>query len=241
VEPPDEDLAVDLDENDRLELTFDDASAAQAPAGASVRAGVPGAAEGNFAIVGAGTDTFQFQGETPIVVSALATPAGNIMECVNRLVQERDEARAQCVRLAHEFGRVRDQLTERLFEVARLQKKADRLRTVRAERDQLNAERTMLAREAAQLQARMIETQVALVEVGAELDECRERLSTEREEWQQQRLRLVEEAEHQLSRLRSQTEAEGHPAERRHQAEIDRLRAALEEAETQECVPLSGG
>ena len=65
-------------------------------------------------------------------------------------------------------------------EVARLQKKADRLKAVRAERDQLNAERTMLAREATQLQARMVETQVALVEVGAELDECRERLSTER-------------------------------------------------------------
>ena len=27
----------------------------------------------------------------------------------------------------------------------------------------------------------------------------------------------------------------------RHQAEIDRLRAALEEAETQECMPLRGG
>ncbi len=222
VEPPDEELAADTDESDRLEVRFEDASAAQAPIGPSVREGVLGVTEGKFEIVGTGTDMFQFQGEMPIIASARAMPAANIVECVNRLARERDEAQAQCARLAHEVDRVRDKLAERLHEVARLQKKADRLRTVRAERDQLNAERTMLAREATQLQARMVEAQVALVEVGAELDECRERLSTERQDWQDQRRQLIEEGE-------------------RHQAEIDRLRAALEEAETQECLPLIGG
>jgi len=220
VEPPDEELAADTDENDRLELRFEDASVAQTPAGASVREGGLGVTEAKFEIVGTGTDMFQFEGEMPIAASARAAPAANIVECVNRLVQERDEARAQCTRLAHEVDRVRDKLAERLHEVARLQKKADRLKAVRAERDQLNAERTMLTREATQLQARMVEAQVALVEVGAELDECRERLSAERQDWQRERHQLIEEGE-------------------RHQAEIDRLRAALEDAEIRECAPLS--
>ena len=74
MEPPDEELAADIDENDRLELRFEDASVAQAPTGASVREGVLGVTEGKFEIVGTGTDTFQFQGEMPIVASARQRP-----------------------------------------------------------------------------------------------------------------------------------------------------------------------
>jgi hypothetical protein len=220
VEPPDEELAGDTIENDRIELKFNDAPVTGTSADPAVRDGVIGVTQGKLEIFGTGTDTFHFQGEMPIVTSTLATPASNIVECVNRLVQERDETQARCARLAHEVARVREKLEERLHEVARLQKKADRLKAVRAERDQLNAERTMLAREATQLQARMVEAQVALVETGAELDECRERLSAERQVWEAERRQLVEEGE-------------------RHQAEISRLRAALECAETRECAPLS--
>ncbi len=240
VEPPDEDLAADLDENDRLELRFEDASVVDAPLGATVRQEMVGATEGKFEIAGAGTDTFRFQGEMPIVASASAMPSTAIVEWVNRLVQERDEAQAHCARLAQEVSRVREHLSERLSEVARLRKSADRLKVVRAERDQLNAERTMLAREAAQLQARMVETQVALVDVGAELDECRERLAIEREEWQQERQQLIEDAEQELSRLRRNAEAGGRNGELRHQVEIDQLRT-LEDAEIRECAPINGG
>jgi len=237
VAPPDGELAATLDDNDTLELRFEDATSVDAQSGATIREGVLGVTEGRFEIAGTGTDTFQFQGEIPIVASALATSPAHILECVNRLVRERDEARAQCARLVHEVDHVRKQMAERLSEVARLRKSADRLKTVRAERDQLNAERAMLAREATQLQARMVETQVALVEVEAELDDCRQLLSAERQEWQQQRLELIEEAEHQRSRLRSQTETEEGTAERRHQAEVDRLKAALEDTEVTECAP----
>ena len=150
--------------------------------------------ERRLEIAGTGTDLFQFQGEMPIVASTLTTPPADFLECVNRLVQERDEARAQSTRLAQEVDRFGINWRNVCYEVARLRKKADRLKAVRAERDQLNAERAMLAREAMQLQARMVETQVALVEVGAELDDCRERFAAERQEWQEQRQRLIEES-----------------------------------------------
>ncbi len=238
VEPPDEDLAANLDGNDRLELSFEDASVAGAPACDSVRNGVRGVTEGRFEIAGFGTDPLQFQGEVPSGASGLAIPPAGLVECLNRLVRERDHAREQRVRLEHEVDRVRDQLAERLHEITRLRKSAERLKTVRAERDRLNAERTMLAREAAQLQSRMVETQVALVQVGAELDDCRERLSAERQEWQQQRQELIEEAEQQLSRLRGQTAAEDR-AERRQSGDLDTFGATLVDAECQECVPIS--
>jgi hypothetical protein len=215
VEPPDEELVADLDENDRIELRFEDQPRAADPPGAVARDRVPVVPDGKFEIVGAGTDLFQFEGEVPTALGASGTPPAIILEGVNRLVEERNEARVECARLAHHLDRVRLELEHRLSEVARLQKKAERLRAVRAERDRLNAERAMLAREATQIQGRMVEAQVELVEVGAELDDFRERYSAERQEWQQHRQELL--------------------------AEIDRLNAALVEAETRECAPVANG
>jgi hypothetical protein len=241
VEPPGQSLAAEIDENDSLDLKFADSSVTDAPAHAAIPEPGLGLAEGRFEIARAGTDAFQFQGEMPVAATALAVHPGDIVECVNRLVKERDEAWEQCARLAREVGSVRDQLAERLAEVARLRKSADRLKAVRAERNQLNAERAMLAREATQLQSRMVETQVTLVEVGAELDECRERLSTERQEWHQQRQQLIAEAECRLAALRSQIASECRTTEQPQHDELDPLGATLDDAELQQCVPISGG
>jgi hypothetical protein len=189
VEPPDEDLAADVVDDDQIVVGFEDASAeAHAPPGAArpgalayesvtvaeVAALAP-ATGGGFELAGTGTDMFQFQGEVPVIATGQATTAAGIAEQVVRLVVERDEALTECARLRRVIEQLRVELGQQLSEVARLRKSTDKLKAVRAERDRLNAERALLVRQATELQSRLVETQVALVEVEEELEEARPR------------------------------------------------------------------
>jgi hypothetical protein len=179
-----DDSEADLLDDDQIEVRFEDKVPPAQPADSPPTEAIMARIGGRFELAGAGTDTFQFHGEVPMVEPYGATASSHVVELVNRLVLEREDAVAECERLRRETRVLRAQLSQCMTEATQAQKTAAKLKAVRSERDRLNAERTMLAREAADLQARLVETQVTLVEVQSELDECRERLWRVREDGQ---------------------------------------------------------
>ena len=241
VEPPDEELAADVVDEDRIEVRFEDAPSPLDHSSAPVREAVAVAIEQRFGGIGGGTDSFQFQGEVPVVAEVATTPSADIAKWVNRLDREGQEARAECDQLRREVIRLDQLLRQCLPEVARSRKTADKLRAVRAERNRLNAERAMLTREAAQLQTRLVETQVTLVEVEAELDDCRDRLATERQQWEQERQQLNAQAEQMRAELDSQHGAESRKLERTSLDENDGGGATLVDVECGPRLLISGG
>jgi hypothetical protein len=214
VEPPDEDLAVDLVDDDEIVVRFEDAAVRPRPGAladesvAALPAPAPGGGRG-FAFAGTETEMFQFQGEVAVPATGPglgpATRTSTIAEQVVRLVVERDEAQTECARLRGVIEQLRVELGEQLSEVARLRKSNHKLKAARAERDRLNAERALLVREVTELQARLVETQVALVEVEDEFEEARGRARSERRGWEEQ----VRAAEHRFADLRDRSPAGG--------------------------------
>jgi chromosome segregation ATPase len=135
-------------------------------------------------------------------------PTADDAERRDRLVQERDAARAVCGRLREEAEVLRSEMAKHLAEVKRLRTTAEEVNELRSDCDRLNAERDMMGREASQLQARLVEHQLTLVETEADLDDCRDRARAERLESQERCQGIVAEGERRLAEQRGDFEVE---------------------------------
>jgi hypothetical protein len=159
-------------------------------------------------IAGDGNSFSSIAGKMAFIESAPAAPLAGVAERLERVTRERDEAWAECARLREEARDLRSGTATHLAEIARLRENAEKLSSLRAERDRLNADRELMAREANQLQARLVELQVTLVETEAELDESRNWARAEQLEWQERCEAIRVEGNRRLAEQRGEFEVE---------------------------------